>query len=324
MKTKFMAAAAAWWLKARAFAKACLESTRNPYRLFWTAAAAIAVAVSSVLVPSSAFAHGGTDTQQAHVGGGCNSQYKVSHGDSDCLAAWWDNTPPASTGHAGGSTFGAKTENDCDDYGEVRAHIDMLNTGDTHFHLTDSSKYRGYLDFNNISGISCCINESDLCYKQQVEKNSRGRIKVWTGTGTTMEKVNVRTHAKRYAYCSEFPDSIYCVNDEDGDAFIDPNNCGDHLCTVADCQTAFEASDAYEQCQSDGFTDVADPTYSISATDGSSQTCTVTANCWLGHKWSNSAYVSHSFHAKTISADVEDIDDIVNCYPGAQLAVGAC
>ena len=210
--------------------------------MFWTAAAAIAVAVS-VLAPSSAFAHGGTDTQQAHVGGGCNSQYKVSHGDSDCLAAWWGNTPPVSTGHAGGSTYGAKTENDCDDYGEVRAHVDMLNTGDTHFHLTDSSKYRGYLNSNDISGISCCINESDLCYKQQVKKKN-GKIKVWTGTGTTMDTVNVSTHVKRYLYCNDNPDSIYCVNDDDGDAFTVPTLvCGPsdnrRECRASDCNWAF-------------------------------------------------------------------------------------
>ena len=61
MKTKFMAAVAACRLKARAFARACLESKRNPYRLF-RPAAAIAVAVvivpATILLGDGAFADG--------------------------------------------------------------------------------------------------------------------------------------------------------------------------------------------------------------------------------------------------------------------------
>ena len=77
-----------------------------------------------------------------------------------------------------------------------------------------------------------------------MEKNSGGRIKVWTGTGTTMETVNVRTHAKRYAYCSANPDSIYCVNDLDEDAFTVPTLvCGPsgnrRECRASDCNWAF-------------------------------------------------------------------------------------
>ena len=317
MKTKFMAAVAACRLKARAFARACLESKRNLYRLFRTAVAAIAVAV--VIVPATILLG-----EDAFADGACAPSYRVSHSDSDCMHAWWDNTPPASSGVAGGATYGMRSY--CSKYGDLEVNVEFAVWTDPEYTLSNPYKVRGKLTGpSDVRGIACCINESDLCYKQQVKKKN-GKIKVWTGTGTTMKDKNVRTHAKRYAYCSENRNSIYCVNDPDGDAFIDPNNCGDHLCTAADCQTAFEASDAYEQCQSYGNTVVADPTYSISATDGSSQTCTVTANCRRNAEVTlvTGEVFQYTFQEKTISADVENIEDVVNCFPGVQLAVGAC
>ena len=108
------------------------SSKRNLYRLFWTAAAAIAVAVS-VLVTNSAIADGSTEFKNEHYGGACNSQYKVGYRNTECLSAWWDNTPPASTGYALGSTFGA--ENKCSDYGDMKAHVDTVGGTDVHFHL---------------------------------------------------------------------------------------------------------------------------------------------------------------------------------------------
>ena len=200
-----------------------------------------------MLVTSSAFADGdsGHGDDGHHLGGGCNSQYKVGLSDSDCLSAWWDNTPPVSTGVVGGSTYGVK--NKCSEYGDMQAHIDMLNTVDTHFHLYDGDKTRGRRAFNDVSGIACCANESDLCYEQQVKKKN-GKIKVWSGTGTTMNDVDVSTHVKRYLYCDNNPTSVYCVNDPDDDAFIAPTIlCGPtnnkRECRAGDCRWTFNRAD---------------------------------------------------------------------------------
>ena len=60
-----------------------------------------------------------------------------------------------------------------------------------------------------------------------------------------MDTVNVSTHVKRYLYCNDNPDSIYCVNDEDGDAFTVPTLvCGPsgnrRECRASDCNWAFD------------------------------------------------------------------------------------
>ena len=199
------------------------------------------VLVLSMLGTSPAFADGDGTSGQSHAGGGCNSQYKVGHRDSDCLHGWWDNTPPASTGVSGGSTYG--TQNECSEYGDIKSHVDMLNTNDMHFHNDDGGKKRGRRGYNDVSGISCCINESDLCYKQQVKKK-QGNILVWSGDDTDMDEVNVISHTRRYLYCNQYPDSIYCENDLDGDAFIAPSLlCGPHgnkrECRASDCTWVF-------------------------------------------------------------------------------------
>ena len=189
MKTKFMAAVAACRLKARAFARTCLESKRNPYRFFRTAVAAIAVA--TITVPATTLLGGATFADSGsgewHAQHACAPSYRISHGNLECVSAWWDNTPPASTGVAGGSTYGA--ENKCSDFGDIVANIDLKNVGDRHFHLNSSSKERGRSSYHNVRDITCCVDKSDFCYKQQVEKDN-GKIKVWSGTGTTMDTVN--------------------------------------------------------------------------------------------------------------------------------------
>ena len=126
----------------------------------------------------------------------------------------------------------------------MKANIDLKDISDEHFHLNDTSKKRGRIHTVDVRDIACCMDKSDFCYKQQVEKKN-GNIKVWTGTGTTMDTVNVSTHVKRYLYCNDNPDSIYCVNDEDGDAFTVPTLvCGPsdnrRECRASDCNWAFD------------------------------------------------------------------------------------
>ena len=142
---------------------------------------------------------------------------------------------------SGGSTYGA--QNKCANYGAMKATIDLQSGSDEHFHMSNGDKKRGADWTRNVKDIACCLNQSDLCKKNQVEKEN-GKIKVWTGTGTTMDTVNVSTHVKRYLYCNDNPDSIYCVNDEDGDAFTVPTLvCGPsdnrRECRARDCRSAF-------------------------------------------------------------------------------------
>ena len=280
MKTEFMAAAAAWWLKARASARACLESKRNPYRLFRTAAAAIAVAVvivpATILLGEGAFAHGdnaGSGYQGSwHYGHTCKSEYQISHSDTGCMHAWWDNTPPASTGKSGGSTYGA--QNKCANYGAMKATIDLESGRDEHFHMSNGDKKRGSDPYVDIKDIACCLNQSDLCWKWSVEPQN-GEIKRWTGTNANFEWVDVSTHAARYSYCGEYPNDIYCEIDPSHDAFTVPatTQCGPEgnrrECVASDCNTAFNNADNnLSYCSLNG--------YNYASSD---QTCTLFSTC---------------------------------------------
>ena len=74
--------------------------------------AAAAIALAIVIVPATAllgdraFADGGSYSNNFypgswHRGEGCASSYRISHRDTGCMHAWWDNTPPRSTGILG-------------------------------------------------------------------------------------------------------------------------------------------------------------------------------------------------------------------------------
>ena len=299
---------------------------------FFGTMAAIALVVP-LLVTSSVFADGpttGTDYYW-HLDGGCNSQYKISHKASDCLGAWWDNTPHHSSGYIFGSTFGAR--NFCVNYGYIKAHIDRLNSGDQHFHLDHGEKQKGHSARYDISGISCCIDKSQLCYKAQVEKDPDGKIKVWKGTGTQFRMKSVDTHRKRFDFCKKYRYNVYCKVNPEGDAFTAPlaYNCGDHYCTADDCDAEYEKSDVRDPdtvwegygCHPSTLTN--GYSSSISSTDGASQHCTIDTACrkkefytpdggGLAGRWID--------NPTSITADIEDIDDLHNC--DGELTVGSC
>ena len=103
-------------------------------------------------------------------------------------------------------------------------------------------------------------------------------------------------------------------NNLDGDALNTPvYNCGDHYCGVGDCQWHFERSSAYSTCQGeDGATE---PTYTISASDGSSQTCKVSASCSYRHDNGND--YGRPWRTKTTVTAGEavwDLGELVNCH----------
>ena len=105
------------------------------------AAGAIAVvALALSAAPLGGALADGSSTNDWHYAGGCNSQYKVHKDNAGCLSAWWDNSPPASSGVAGGATFGMRSN--CSNYGTVVTHIDVQDSGDYHIHLTTGSRKR--------------------------------------------------------------------------------------------------------------------------------------------------------------------------------------
>ena len=81
--------------------------------------AALAAAVGWAGTPGSAKAEysGEWGTEYHGLPEGCNSSGREAHSTTSCLNAWWDNSPPASSGVAGGSTFGAQSQ--CADWGDI-------------------------------------------------------------------------------------------------------------------------------------------------------------------------------------------------------------
>ena len=232
---------------------------------------------------------------------GCSAEYRVS-GTPSCLSVWWDNKPPASTGHAFGSTYGAQSH--CSDYGTVVAHIDMKGTADEHFVLDGSSKQRGDDNWHDVRSITCCANASEICHKSQVKKNAQGNNKVYSGTGTTYNLVSVSTHADRFNYCAANADSVYCEENPEGDAF-QPLSCGTYDCTVSDCDDGWDDSDAADDCT--------EPTFVVGMGDlggGTAAWCRLDTqtNCTYPNG-STIGFSGQMFY-------VTDMDDLVFCPEG--------
>ena len=79
------------------------------------AMAALAVSMATMLATI-----GPANANETNMGNGCSDSYRVPHRNSGCLHAWWDNTPPWSSGVPGGSTVGVQS--DCSEYGKVVAN----------------------------------------------------------------------------------------------------------------------------------------------------------------------------------------------------------
>ena len=268
-----------------------------------------------------------------HAGGSCTGANRIRASDATCLSAGWDNSPPASSGVAGGSTYWIR--NECSDYGSVVAHIDVKATDDYHWHLNNGDRQNGRYWLNDVRNIYCCYEDSALCWKNQVEADSTGHIVRMTEVSSSLVtgvSVDVSTHQARYDFCSDYPNNIYCVNDPEGDAFTEPPeptgpacaadsscNCGDHYCTAADCDTAWDASAPVASAANNLYSPHAcsgsshdDYASSISATDGTSETCSMTVNCL---KWTarNNAGNYGAFRVLTFDREVDEFNNIYAC-----------
>ena len=250
----------------------------------------------------------------------CGSGHRISHQNASCLSAGWDNSPGFWSGVAGGSTYWVQSK--CSTYGLVYASVDSPGALDDKWKLSNGNKEDSVFLTSNVASIDCCINHGDqLCYKWQVEKNGANKIRhvTVTGSGYSSRMVNVSTHKQRYNFCKSNPDYIYCEINPEGDAFTSPYNCGDHYCTVGDCTWHWNRSTADDTCH-ERFNPYS---MSISAEDGTSQTCTIQVKCESHIEPAISGGGGYMiYELNELSAPVWDFDNLANC--SGTLQVGAC
>lgn len=200
------------------------------------------------------------------LGSNCENSYRISHSNSDCMHAWWDNSPSSS---CWGTKGGAQSF--CSNYGEVVGKVDIISGTDITVWLRNTSKWRYTRCTNDTRQISCCIDKSELCKKSQVEMNDDGKIDHYHSRNNTWSTPLVNTHRRRYEHCESYPTSIYCEVDPEGDAFTEPTLCGGVQCTAGHCWTYWDGSDADDSCQ--------DESMSFNDSAVFSPLCTVTADC---------------------------------------------
>ncbi|MCY4500189.1 MAG: hypothetical protein OXE57_01315, partial [Alphaproteobacteria bacterium] len=305
-------------------------------------AAILAVLLGVGLSPDRASAeHSGT----AHVfdqisgNGGCKSWARIADSDSDCLSAGWEHRgiPPYWEVHA---------RNYCAGYGSgtLIAHVDVPNEGDEHVHATSSAKHYAGLTTNKPRSVKCCINFSDLCWKDQVEKVKSGthagkvRIIQLNSSSWAVSYADVTTHEARFNLCNSdtwTDDTIYCDEDPEGDAHTlpasmqpDPDTAGksvlrartcggsgepacacgdnDRICDRFDCEEEFDDSSASDSCYISG-----------SGTTGSAwnfrydetaATCSVERNCLLGSNSRGGIWKRNVTFTGTL-ADMSELND---------------
>jgi len=126
------------------------------------------------------------------LGSDCGSSYRMSHGDSDCMHAWWDNSPSL---NCWGTKGGAQSF--CSDYGTVVVKVDLVSHGDLTVHRNNSEKWRYSNCFTDTNAVSCCIDKSDLCVKNQVEADANDKInRRFDGINQRLDDFNDRVNQR--------------------------------------------------------------------------------------------------------------------------------
>ena len=101
--------------------------------------------------------------------------------------------------------------------------------------------------------------------------NDEGKIEHYDSSDNSWDWARVDTHKRRYEYCEDYEDSIYCEVDPEGDAFTDPTLCDGQTCVASHCSSYWADSNADDRCHNESMT-----------FDGSEvwyPRCTVTASC---------------------------------------------
>lgn len=132
-----------------------------------------------------------------------------------------------------------------------------------------------------IRAITCCRDKSDLCYKNEISPDRWGWIRYKSGSETGARDLGSGTTPdpkKSCDFCAEYPDTLYCEHTHNP-MWCRDFNCGDHFCTAADCLSEYEQSSVYDPNRETGCRVNRSYGFTISAEDGSSQTCTAMYYC---------------------------------------------
>ncbi len=116
--------------------------------------------------------------QAAATEAACGKKHRVSHRDSECLSAWWENH---------NSTFKPNTynvRNNCASQGRVVAKVDLKEEMDRTLYLDHGATRTGHTKFR-IRWIYCCSDLSTLCNRSDLERAEEGTsVPGATVTGT--------------------------------------------------------------------------------------------------------------------------------------------
>ena len=105
--------------------------------------------------------------QAAATEAACGKKHRVSHRDSECLSAWWENH---------NSTFRHNTynvRNNCASQGRVVAKVDLKEEMDRTLYLDNGATRSGQTKFR-IRWIYCCSDLSTLCNRSDLERAEDG------------------------------------------------------------------------------------------------------------------------------------------------------
>ena len=173
----------------------------------------IVVALAGLLVSALLADQASANEEEYVTGAACGHGHRISHGsadwDANCLSARWSNSWNWSR-----RGYEVNVKNECSEYGTIVANIDAKGGNDIKWTLNSSSEERS-LPARKIRDVTCCINHSDLCFKRQIEGEWIKHVTV-TGGGWSQNWVDVRTHERRYNFCQDNPDDIYCEVDPRG------------------------------------------------------------------------------------------------------------
>ena len=215
------------------------EGVRTMKKVFHLAMLSAFVVIG---LAASHLAHADGDSDGWHSGGGCDNWERIGFELATCIDASWDNSSSVFNSYVNYTTK-------CGTWGTVVMHVDLKAAIDEHLHESDN--VIGSMTFlGKIQDVECCIGKSDLCVDQQA-KIKNGNILHVTTSGNSWEStvVDVSTPWRKYDFCQENPKYIFCTHRESW-IFNEPNtprcaedetcNCGDHLCTVDDCDTYWD------------------------------------------------------------------------------------
>ena len=299
-----------------------------------TVIAILAAFLAVSLTSYRANADGGGVFSQATGDGACDSWARITTASATCMSSDWSHMgiPPY---------WETWAKNHCSSYGNIEAHVDVPNEGDTHIHAHGSSKAYGGSTTSKPRSIKCCINTSDLCWKDQVEAHTSGehagkvRIIQLYSSGWGVSYADVSSHEARYTLCNSdtwTDGTIYCEEDPDGDAHIFPASfqpdpatasmsilrarpcggegepgctCSSHICDRFDCEWHFDQSPASNTCGRYGGNGGAGFTHS----ERSMWSCGVDVRCRVGVR----GYIGIYEENATFDGAMWELTSLNNC-----------